>query len=179
MHPHYQLAGYSLYELLIALVIAATVLGLGVPSFASLVADKRLGVESAALFHAVHLARQESIIRRRVVTICPSRDFLHCDPAGDWSKGWIVFANIGAVGLNTRTDAESLIQHHQVGEAALIQANRRSFSFRSTHLRATNGTFIVCDRHARTDSRAVIVSYTGRPRIAREDRRGNAYKCAA
>ena len=179
MHPQYQLAGYSLYELLITLLIAATVLGLGIPSFANLAADKRLGVESTALFHAVHLARQESIIRRRVVTICPSRDFLHCDVRGDWSKGWIVFANIGAARLNTRTDAESLIQHHQVGEAALIQSNRRTFSFRSTHLRATNGTFIVCDKQARTNSRAVIVSYTGRPRVAREDRRGDAYKCAA
>ena len=173
-----QCAGYSLYELLVTLAIAATILGLGLPSFGGLVADNRLRVESTALFHAVHLARQESIVRRRVVTICPSRDSTYCDSGGDWSRGWIVFANIGRTGLNIRTDAESLIRHHQVGETARIQANRASFSFRSTHLRATNGTLIVCDASARARSRAVVVSYTGRPRVAREDRRGKAYECA-
>jgi type IV fimbrial biogenesis protein FimT len=173
-----QWAGYSLYELLVTLAIAATILGLGLPSFGGIVADNRLRVESTALFHAVHQARQESIVRRRVVTICPSRDSIYCDSEGDWSRGWIVFANIGRTQVNIRTDAESLIRHHQVGETARIEANRPSFSFRSTHLRATNGTLIVCDTSARARSRAVVISYTGRPRVAREDRRGKAYKCA-
>ncbi len=177
MQRQNQSSGYSLYELLVTLTIAATILGLGLPSLGSLMADKRLRVESNALFHAVHRARQESIVRRRVVTICPSRDSLYCDAEGDWSKGWIIFANIGRTGLNIRTDAESLIRHHQVGEMARIQANRATFSFRSTHLRATNGTLIVCDRSGRSESRAVVISYTGRPRVARKDRRGKAYEC--
>ena len=60
-------SGYSLYELLITLSIAVVILSLGVPSFGHLLADKQLRVESTALFHAIHRARQESVVRRRVV----------------------------------------------------------------------------------------------------------------
>ena len=171
-------AGYSLYELIITLAVVAVVFSLGIPSFGRLLADKRLRVESTALFHAAHRARQESVLRRRVVTICPSRDTYYCDPDGDWSSGWIIFANIGRTGLNTRNDNETLIRHHITGEHAKIEANRSSFSFRSTHLRATNGTVIVCDKTGRADTRAVIISYTGRPRVARTNPRGKPYACA-
>ena len=53
--------GFSLYELLVTISIAATVLAIGVPSFATLTARTRLHVEINALFHAMHVARKESI----------------------------------------------------------------------------------------------------------------------
>lgn len=170
--------GYSLYELLMTLGLAAIIFGLGLPSFGRLIADKRLLVESTALFHAVHRARQESIVRRRVVSICPSVDALYCDADGDWSRGWIVFANKGWTGLDKRDDTETLISQHRVGDSARIEANRAVFSFRSTHKRATNGTVIVCDRSGRAEARAVVISYTGRPRVARRNTRGVPYRCA-
>jgi len=172
------LSGYSLYELLMTLGIAAVIVSLGVPSLGHLLADKRLRVESAALFHAIHLARQESIVRRRVVTICPSRDATYCDSDGDWSRGWIIFANKGWANQGIRDEGETLIRHHRVGVNARIRSNRKVFSFRSTHLRATNGTLIICDRTNRAQPRAVIISYTGRPRVARQNTRGKAYACA-
>ena len=69
--------GFSLYELLITIGIASTLLAIGVPSFASLAARNRLHVEINALFHAIHVARKESIMRRQVVAItkhnaCPA-----------------------------------------------------------------------------------------------------------
>lgn len=170
--------GYSLYELLMTLGLVAIVLGFGLPSFASLLADKRLRVETDALFHAVHLARQESIVRRRVVTICPSVDGQYCDPDGRWSEGWILFANIGRSGTGRRDDNEVFLRYHKVGQTAQIRSNRRSYSFRSTEQRATNGTLVVCDRKGRAAPRALVVSYTGRPRVARRDPRGNDYRCA-
>lgn len=178
MKQRHRRAGYSLYELLMTLGLAAIIFGLGIPSFAHLAADKRLLVESTALFHAVHRARQESIVRRRVVSICPSVDSQYCDPDGNWSRGWIIFANRGWNGLGVRDDGEALISHHRVGETVRIKANRAVFSFRSTHLRATNGTLIVCDQDRRAETRAVIISYTGRPRVARKNTRGKAYQCA-
>jgi type IV fimbrial biogenesis protein FimT len=178
MSRYQPIAGYSLYELIMTLAVAAVVLGLGVPPLGHLVADQRLGVESNALFHAIHRARQESIVRRRVVSICASNDAEYCDPDGDWSRGWIVFANKGRTGLALRDEGERLISQHKVGATARIRSNRRVFSFRSTHLRATNGTLIVCDRSERAVSRAVIVSYTGRPRVARKNTRGVPYRCA-
>jgi len=148
------------------------------PSLASLVADQRLRVETDALFHAIHLARKESIVRRRVVTICPSRDARSCDPDGNWSAGWIVFANFDRSGLTERLAGETLLRSHAVGETARLRSNRAGYSFRATFERATNGTIIVCDESGRAPARAVVVSYTGRPRVARTDSRGRPYACA-
>lgn len=178
MIPGTRTRGYSLLELVMTLALAALVLGLGLPSLASIVADQRLRAETDALFHAVHLARKESILRRRIVTICPSRDRVTCDAGGDWTAGWIMFANIGRDTLGHREDAETLLRFHEVGPTAVLASNRASYSFRATHERATNGTVVFCDRQGRTAARALIISYTGRPRVARADSRGRPYACA-
>ena len=170
--------GFSLFELLLTLGVAAVVFGLGLPSLAFLAADKRLRTESDALFHAVHLARQQSITARRVITLCPSLDGETCDPERRWSAGWILIAN-GAGGAEAERDlGEPVIWRHKVAQSVQIDANRRYFSFRSTVKRATNGTFKICDRGRRAPSRAVVVSYLGRPRVAYGDSRGRKYACA-
>ena len=76
--------GYSLYELLMTLGLVTLIMTLGVPSFGAIVANQRLRVEVDALFHAIHLARKESIVRRRVMSLCPTRDgaVLHPVPTG-------------------------------------------------------------------------------------------------
>lgn len=169
--------GFSLYELLMTLAIAALVLTIGVPSFGGLVAGKRLRAETDALFHALHLARKTSIVRRREVTICPSTDGASCDGDTDWSAGWILFVNADSDGPPQVDGGEPVLARRRVDERVRIDANRQAFSMRSTQLRATNGTLVVCDRTGRAATRAVIVSYTGRPRVARRDRRGDAYAC--
>ena len=126
----------------------------------------------------MHRARQESIGRRRVVTLCPSTDGETCDPENRWSAGWIVFANRQRAGSARRDQGETLIDYHEVSRDVTVMSNRKSLSFRSTHQRATNGTLTVCDPSGRADTRAVVISYTGRPRVARTDPRGRAYSCA-
>jgi len=169
--------GYSLYELLMTLALVALVLTLGLPSLGSLAADKRLRVETDALFHAVHLARKSSIVRRRVVSLCPSADGESCSPGYDWSDGWIVFANIDRDEPPQVDSGEPILGRHSVDDGVQIVANRRGFTLRSTHLRATNGTIVVCDRARRATARALVVSYTGRPRVTTTDGRGNPYDC--
>jgi type IV fimbrial biogenesis protein FimT len=170
--------GYSLYELIMTLTLVGLILTLGLPSFGSLVADKRLRVESDALFHAVHLARKSSIVRRHVVSLCPSVDGQSCSPGYDWSTGWILFVNADRDDPPQVDENETVINRHSVDERVQILANRRGFTLRSTQLRATNGTLVICDRAGRGEPRALVVSYTGRPRVARSDSRGNAYRCA-
>lgn len=169
--------GFSLYELVMTLAIAALVLTVGIPSFGGLLADKRLRAESDALFHAFYLARKASIARRRVVSLCPSADGASCAPGTDWSAGWILFVNGDRDDPPARDPGERLLVTHAVDDRVRVVANRRGFTLRSTELRATNGTLIVCDRRGRAPARAVVVSYTGRPRVAREDGRGDAYAC--
>jgi type IV fimbrial biogenesis protein FimT len=170
--------GYSLYELLMTLTLVAVIVGLGLPSFSGLIARNRQHVEINALFHAIHLARKESIMRRRVVSLCPSLDGLYCEPGRDWSSGWLMFENTDKDEPPRRDDGEPLLQAHIVGENVRIMANRRGFTLRATQKRATNGTFVLCDRAGRIPPKALVVSYTGRPRVTFTTRRGEPYRCA-
>ena len=177
MHYPAIVRGFSLYELLMTMALAALVLTLGIPSFGSIVANHRLKVEVNALFHAVHLARKGSIARRRAITICPSYDGLVCEPNFDWSMGWMMFVNTDRDYPVTRDDDEAILSHHAVDQDARIMSNRKTFTLRAIELRATNGTLVFCDRRGRATARALVISYTGRPRVAREDRRGQPYEC--
>ncbi|MDJ0911851.1 MAG: GspH/FimT family pseudopilin, partial [Woeseiaceae bacterium] len=78
-------SGYSLYELLVTLAIASLLIVVGIPMLEGSVSRSRQSVEINALFHAIHLARKESIVRRRPVSICPSLDGDRCEPGRDWS----------------------------------------------------------------------------------------------
>jgi len=169
--------GYSLYELIITLGLVSLILTLGIPSFSTIVANNRLRTEVDALFHAIHLARKDSIMRHRAVTLCPSHDGLNCVAGNEWSGGWIRFVNTDRDSPPVRDADEVVLQHHKVGHNSRIFANRRGFTLRSTELRATNGTLVFCDRNESATPRALVVSYTGRPRVAYADRSGNPYQC--
>lgn len=169
--------GFTLYELLITLMLIVVLVGLGLPSFSAIAARNRLHTEINALFHAMHVARKESIMRRMVVSICPSIDGRTCKPGRDWSQGWIMFANHDGDSPPQIDAGEPLLQVHTVAENVVISSNRHGFTLRATHKRATNGTIVVCDIADRVTPRALVISYTGRPRVTLEDRRGKPYRC--
>ena len=174
--PHAK-QGFTLYEMLLTVALLAILVGAAVPAYGIYIAKARQTSEVNALFHAIHRARKASIMRRKVVSICPTADGLQCGSMADWSSGWLLFENADA-DSPPRVDAgEPVLATHPVDAAIAIEANRRGFTLRATVKRATNGTLIVCDRSGRAGPRALVVSYTGRPRIARQRPDGSPYKC--
>lgn len=170
--------GFTLYELLMTLGLAALLLSIGIPSFTATLARSRQAVEINELFHAVHLARKESIMRRKVVSMCPSQDNVTCSPGTDWSSGWILFENADRDSPPQIDPGEIVLRSHRVADTIRIRANRRGFTLRATFLRATNGTFVVCDIGNGIRPKGLIVSYTGRPRVAWKRPDGTPYSCA-
>lgn len=171
-------SGYTLYELLVTVAVAATVLILGVPAMGDMAARNRQVVEINALHHAIYRARSESIVRRRYVSLCPTDDGLQCVDSRDWSSGWLVFENADRDSPPRVDDGEPILDRHTVSPAIRLTANRRGFTLRGTQYRATNGTFVACDIADRAPPRALVVSYTGRPRAALETPDGDPYRCA-
>lgn len=169
--------GYSLYELLVTLAIASLLIVIGVPMLADSVARNRQSVEINALFHAIHLARKESIVRRRPVSLCPSQDGSRCDPGRDWSRGWILFVNEDGDRPPMLDEGEIVLNRHSTNEGMRVTANRHGFTLRAVFRRATNGTLVVCDEADRIRPKALVVSWTGRPRVALETTRGDPYAC--
>jgi type IV fimbrial biogenesis protein FimT len=175
---HRRSPGYSLYELLLTTVLIAALLTIGLPSFGSLLARQRQVVEINALFHAIHLARKESIMRRKVVSICPSVDGEQCLGSKNWSSGWLMFENKDGDSPPRVDQGEPILRRHRVDNNMIVRANRGAFTLRATFRRATNGTLVICDRNNRATPRGLVVSYTGRPRVALSTRSGQPYTCA-
>jgi len=174
-HPQ---KGFTLYELMMTLALGAVLTGLATASFSDLAARHRQGVEIDALFHAIHLARKESVMRRKVVSLCPSSDGQSCAAVADWSTGWIMFENTDRDSPPVVDAGEAVLRRHRVDEQVTLVANRRSFTLRATFLRATNGTIVVCDSAGRVPPKGLVISYTGRPRVAFARPGGEPYSCA-
>lgn len=170
--------GFTLFELITSLFLLALISGLAVPSFAAMLARHSQRVEIDALFHAIHQARKESIMRRKVVSLCGSHDGVQCDAARDWSDGWILFENTDRDSPPRIDPGEPVLLRHRVTNGIRIVSNRQGFTLRATFLRATNGTLVFCDPQSRIAPRALVVSYTGRPRVATHNTRRDLYTCA-
>lgn len=169
--------GFTLYELLITLTLMALITGLATPSLSALMVRQQQRVEIDALFHAIHRARKESILKRKVVSLCPSLDGRACLPGLDWSMGWLMFENDDRDSPPRVDPGETVLASHRV-DGLRIVANRSGFTLRATFQRATNGTFVLCDPQSRIPPLALVVSYTGRPRVARHTTDGELYSCA-
>lgn len=170
--------GFTLFELMITVMLVAILAGIAIPSFAASMARQRQRTEINALFHAIHLARKESIMRRKVVSLCPSLDGNTCADSRDWSSGWLMFENKDRDSPPVVDAGEPVLTRHKTGDHIKISANRKGFTLRATFLRATNGTFVFCDPHDRISPMALVVSYTGRPRVARRKTNRDPYSCA-
>ena len=168
---------FTLYELLLTLLLAGIILSIAMPSFSANLARQRQRVEINALFHAIHQARKESIMRRKVVSLCPSTNGKNCVAGKNWSTGWILFENKDRDSPPRVDPGEPVLVSHRVSEHVRITANRGAFTLRATFLRATNGTLVFCDENGRIDPRALVVSYTGRPRVATHMANRELYSC--
>ncbi len=170
--------GFTLFELLTTLLLVAIIMSIAIPSFSATLARQRQRVEIDALFHAIHLARKESIMRRKVISICPSANGSRCEARENWSAGWILFENKDRDSPPRVDPGEPVLVTHRVSDRVRIRANRSAFTLRATFLRATNGTLVFCDEDAEIIPRALVVSYTGRPRVASHTADRELYSCA-
>ena len=167
--------GFTLWELLCTLGVAGILLGLGAPALTDFLLDGRRTADANALVLAVQLARSEAAKRGRPVIVCPTADRVHC--GGAFGAGFMVFVNLDDRYPLERTGAEPLLYSHAPEIAGTITSNRPYYEFRVGR-RSTNGTVVLCDRRGTAAARAVIVSYTARPRVADRDADGRPLRCA-
>jgi type IV fimbrial biogenesis protein FimT len=104
--------GFTLIELLVTIGIVGILLGIAVPSFQDFFRNSRLASQSNDLLASLNLARSEAVRRGVRVTVCksadPSATTPACSTSGNWSQGWIVFADIED-GQNGRPGATGTI----------------------------------------------------------------------
>ncbi len=171
--------GFSLLELLTVTAVVAVAMVVGTPLFRTLLLDARMTAAVNALVHTTHLARVAAQTDLSDVVICRSETAVQCAAPGNWSSGWIAFVNRDRDDPPAVDTGEQVLQATGPHALSFIDSNRRAYVLRPYSLRATNGTVVFCDERGADAARAVIVSYTGRPRVARRSATGRPLTCPA
>lgn len=78
------LKGFTLIEMMVTVAILAIILGIGVPSFQTLIERNRVSSAGNKLFTALTTARSEAIRRGQNVTITRT--------GNSWAEGWSIAA---------------------------------------------------------------------------------------
>jgi type IV fimbrial biogenesis protein FimT len=158
--------GFTVYELMITLLIIGSILTIGVPSFTDFTRNSRLTGASNDLLSSFQVARSEAARSKTNVTICASANSM--DPAaacgGSFNDGWIVFIDING-DLARGGAGENVLQRYPpapVGVTITTNANSTYFSFAGTGLGRGDvagpslQTAMICD------GRGVVISAGGR-----------------
>jgi type IV fimbrial biogenesis protein FimT len=171
--------GISLLDLLIALAVTAILLTQAIPAFTHTVASADRAAAINALVSAIHLARNASVTRGEDVVLCKSTTGEDCErgPSSSWTGGAMVFVNRDQDEPPRVDVGEPVLLVQARAPGVQVDANREAFVLRPFERRSTNGTLVVCDRRGSRHARAVIVSWTGRPRVAPTRPDGTPLEC--
>jgi type IV fimbrial biogenesis protein FimT len=147
-------------------------LAVGGAGAAKLVRQETLTATANELIAHLNAARSEAIKRGVSVALCPSHERAWCAPRDgsytSWESGWILYADNNH---NDEADDEEVLYVHRpaAGKFSIRSAGSRSRVI--YHPRGTAGgstiTFAICDTADPAQSRYVIVSNTGRPRLSK------------
>lgn len=131
-------AGFTLYELMITLVIAGVVLSFGMSNLTEYTKNSRMTATANDLHAAFFMARSESSRGKTNITICGSATPMaaNADCDGTWEQGYIVF--IDTDGDLARVGAtETILRSHDAIESGVTLAIANAatyFSFASSGL---------------------------------------------
>lgn len=179
MKMHSQ-SGFTLYELMITLLVIGVILSLGVPNLQEFNRNGRVTATANDLHGSLQFARSEAARARQNVTICASNNSGDAAAAcaGTFDDGWIIFEDVD--GDIVRDAGETVLRRFPAIENTLditTNANATYFSFAPTGLGrgdvAGAGTALttarICDDRGniigaggRSTARALVITPIGR-----------------
>lgn len=130
-------SGFTLYELLITVLVIGVVLALGVPNMAEFTQNSRMTSTANDLHASFQLARTEAARAKTSVTICASANSQAAVPtcSGTWDQGYIVFVDTD--NNVARASTEAILRLHGPAERGVsfaVENDATFFSFASTGL---------------------------------------------
>jgi type IV fimbrial biogenesis protein FimT len=152
---------------MVALAVVGVLTTLAVPGFAAL--TRAAGLSSAAneLLTALHTARSSAVRRGSPVAVCLTADDQTCVAVPDSAaSGWLVFVPDGAAVAARPVVIGEVLSRFHLPDRLTVSASRPTVTFWPVTRAAATSTFDLCDLAG--TGRSIVVSQTGRPRVATE-----------
>jgi Tfp pilus assembly protein FimT len=153
--------GVTLIELCFGVAVVATLATLAVPGFRSALRNSAVRGALFELSSALHATRASSIIEGRTGVFCLSDGIGNCLPGKDSSNAWKAWLDIG--GQPRALAAQTL------SPGLVLRATRPRLSFWPDARAASPVTLTICDTQQVARPRSIIISQTGRIRLADAD----------
>lgn len=163
--------GFTLVEMMVALVVLGVLLFLAAPGFTSFIKNNRMLSHVYAMRAALNGARSEALAQRTFVTLCRSNDGATC--SGDWNEGFIAFRDIDGDGV---VDDPDQPDGDQVFIAKVVDVDSLDIRFSKDpedpiagrvrfdsqgYARGFSGTFTICDDRGTAESSGLVVTPSG------------------
>ena len=169
---HTKQTGTSIIELLLSLIISITIGSLAFPSFSTMVSGNALENKAQLLLSNLNYARYYAISHAENVMLCSIANNA-CGTVNDWNNGWMIFIDENK-DKKFNPSSEKLLLKQQTNQKTINNLDY-SITFRKhqayTYFKANgsawpNGSFKLCSTNHPTTSNAVVLSMSGRARIA-------------
>jgi type IV fimbrial biogenesis protein FimT len=172
-------SGFSLHDLIITSAIAGVLTAGGV-SMAGLIQDTRLTAMVNQLMGDLSLARSEAIKRHTIIALCKSVDGRSCTRVESWNNGWIVFtdnnnnhavdADETVIRFQQALDGNLKLRYGETGTYYYVRYNPSGEAW-------PGATFSFCDHRGANKAKAIIVYWSGRPRVSVKTSEGKPISC--
>ncbi len=189
-------SGFTLYELLITMVVIGIVLSVGIPNFGVFTQNSRITSTANDLHSSFYLGRSEAARSKENITICASANSMDAATCtgGTFDDGWIIFIDLDGniqrpAGPNVPGGENVLRRHPAVDDAIDIVAKGTGgvdatyFSFAPTGLGRGDvagagpslQTAVICDGRGNvvaaggnSAARYLVVTPLGRATVLRD-----------
>lgn len=149
--------GITLIELLFALALLALLAALSVPGFRTTMRNAAVRGAAFELLAGLQQTRAQAILESRTAELCPADMSGTCLPSSAAASAWRAYVQGGT--------PESAVTQ-ELPRGIVVRSTRSPLIFRPQGLAASPGTLTICDLEAVATPRAIIVSQTGRARLA-------------
>jgi type IV fimbrial biogenesis protein FimT len=178
--PAAPVAGFTLFELMITIAVAAALAAVAVPNMRDFIRNGRLTGAANDLLRSTQIARSEAIKRQQVVAVCASANPDAANPTcsnGSFT-GWIVFQDTNKDWQ--RNAGEEILERQSVADGvSVVNNNLGMVSYahtgfaHSTPGKTPTSRVVICDARSNEQigtnsvARTLIIEPAGRSRVSR------------
>lgn len=160
--------GFTLIELLFSITLLAVILSLALPSLERLRLFSQSVSAAQQLMAILNFSRQQSVINKISVSICPTQDSVAC--SHNWDHPLMIFHDDNSNG--SREAEETILRYSDIlekGEKLVWKASGSRDYIRYKFMGETrnqNGRLSYCSRKNRVIVQ-IVLYHTGRARVAK------------